>query len=349
MLLALTVATLSPATVPAAASDQGIPVEDLAAQLPLQDEFAILASRIEEKFPADYSSARVADDLSFEVAFTREVPLAAAAMIEQSGLSVSLVEGIGWTNAQLQSTTERIHYAVYEQLGPGVVTSPDVGKSTITVLVQPGSEDIARSVIERAKANGGLPEGWALKVVGEEASHGEDAVYGGASLSSCTSGFSVSNSLYPNGLITAAHCSNSQTYTGGIALSFRAASSTRDVQWHSVSGHTAQKSFYYKPGTLEFVTGKANPVVGQTLCKNGKSTGRTCDVTYLDNQCRDSYCDMMTMSNRKAAPGDSGGPWYSGPTAYGVHSGYVTINGAARDMFTPINSALTALSLGLKY
>ena len=56
MLLALTVATLSPATVPAAASDQGIPVEDLPAQLPLQDEFAILASRIEEKFPADYSS-----------------------------------------------------------------------------------------------------------------------------------------------------------------------------------------------------------------------------------------------------------------------------------------------------
>lgn len=92
----------------------------------------------------------------------------------------------------------------------------------------------------------------------------------------------------------------------------------------------------------------ANPVVGQTLCKYGKTTGYTCDTTYLDNQCRDTYCDMMTLVSRKASGGDSGGPWFWSTTAYGVHSGWVTIWGVARDMFTPINSGLSALGITLK-
>lgn len=331
------------------AAEQGVSIEHLEAQLPLQSEFAVLAGELEEKFPEDFSNARVLKDLSFEISFAREIPNEAKVMIKSSGLTVTVVENVGWTNVQLETLTERFHYAVYDLLGDGVVTSPDPSTRAITVLVPPGSEDAARAAITRIQTTVELPDGWGLTVAPEEVdAHGEDAVYGGASLTSCTSGFSVFNSLYPNALITAAHCSNTQTYTGGISLSFRAESTTRDVQWHSVSGHTAQNAFYYQPGTLEFVTGKANPVVGQTLCKNGKTTGRTCDVTYVDNQCRGAYCDMMTMTNRKANSGDSGGPWHSGPTAYGVHSGYINLNGAPRDMFTPINSGLSALSLGLK-
>lgn len=79
------------------------------------------------------------------------------------------------------------------------------------------------------------------------------------------------------------------------------------------------------------------------LCKYGQTSGHTCDTTYLDNQCRDGYCDMMTMVHRYAAPGDSGGPWYSGNTAYGIHSGFVTIWAAQRDMFTPINRPCSVL------
>lgn len=86
----------------------------------------------------------------------------------------------------------------------------------------------------------------------------------------------------------------------------------------------------------------------KTREKLGRTTFYTCDTTYLDNQCRDSWCDMMTMSSRLADGGDSGGPWFWSTTAYGIHSGWITIGGAPRDMFTPINSGLSVLGVNLK-
>jgi hypothetical protein len=99
---------------------------------------------------------------------------------------------------------------------------------------------------------------------------------------------------------------------------------------------------------LSPVTSWANPVEGQSLCKYGKNTHYTCDVTFKDNECRDNYCDMMTMQHRYAASGDSGGPWFAGNTAYGVHSGYKTLSSSLRDMFTPVSTAFGALEVNLK-
>jgi streptogrisin C len=70
--------------------------------------------------------------------------------------------------------------------------------------------------------------------------------YGGANLSTCTSGFTVRNFVtLVNGVLTAAHCSNTQTYTQppngpAYALTFMGGRNdgNQDAQWmDSTGGH----------------------------------------------------------------------------------------------------------------
>lgn len=345
--------TLAPEAIASLTTLTGVDLpaqSSLEAEMARQNDFATLATRLDEEYPSDFAGAYILADSTFELRFAGAAPEAAISTVTATSMEISIVEWTGISAQELSRITEILHFAIYEQVGRGVATSPNAREGSITIFVPDERLDVARSAFQVALSQvGSSASGLKITLTSEGGgASGEDAIYGGGILTSCTSGFSVQNSLYPNALMTAAHCGNSQTYTGGIALSFRAESSTRDVQWHSSSSQTASPSFYSNSGVLSFVGGKANPVVGQTLCKYGKTTGRTCDTTYLDDQCRDSYCDMMTMTHRYASGGDSGGPWFSGNTAYGIHSGWVTIWLAERDMFTPINSGLTALSLGLK-
>jgi hypothetical protein len=314
-----------------------------------QNYFAVVATRIEEENPKDFAGARVSDD-GFVVAFKEGAPAGALRILRAAEVQISVRENVGWSQSEITSAGEAIHFAVHEAVGDGTSTSIDTFTGRIELSVPQAGVSTAANVIERWTAENSTSSRFDIEVVAAPPTGaGQDLIYGGGSLTSCTAGFSVTASGFPSGLITAGHCPNSQTYlTGGsVPLSFRTASASRDVQWHS-SSTAAPAQFFVGPSSLRNVTGKANPVVGQTLCKYGKTTGYTCDSTYIDNQCRDTYCDMMTMVNRQASGGDSGGPWFWSNTAYGVHSGYVTIWGSPRDMFTPINSGLSALGVSLK-
>ncbi|MEI3614887.1 hypothetical protein [Pseudogracilibacillus sp. SO30301A] len=44
---------------------------------------------------------------------------------------------------------------------------------------------------------------------------------------------------------------------------------------------------------------------------------------------------MTAVSRHITSGGDSGGPWFYGGTAYGIHSGYQTISNVKRSQFTP--------------
>ncbi|AXH96606.1 trypsin-like serine protease [Ornithinimicrobium avium] len=159
----------------------------------------------------------------------------------------------------------------------------------------------------------------------------------------------MKNAYYSHGLLTAEHCSNSQTYAGRDILYFRGvlAKQYGDVQWHS-SSEAASASFYYTSGQRRTITATVNAVKGQSLCKYGKTTSNTCDDVYRTGQCRGDYCNLIMMKNRKADSGDSGGPVFWGHHGYGVHSGYKTYLLKNRDMYTPIRSTATQLGLTVK-
>ncbi|TDC74644.1 S1 family peptidase [Streptomyces hainanensis] len=162
---------------------------------------------------------------------------------------------------------------------------------------------------------------------------GGDAIYADVGWR-CSLGFNVrSGSSYY--FLTAGHCT-ADPY-GGPTPPY--------PLWHNGSawiGYTAGSSFPVNdfgivaydpqpssvPGTVAgggTITGFANPVVGQSACRSGSTTGVRCgSVTGLgwtvDYGNGEVVYDMI-QTNICAEPGDSGGPLWSGATGLGLTSG----------------------------
>lgn len=104
----------------------------------------------------------------------------------------------------------------------------------------------------------------------------------------------------------------------------------------ATGSHTFTDDFYYKNQTdTRDVSARGVEVLGQTLWRYGKTTGRESDTVYKKDQCNGVRCGLTAMHNREAASGDSGGPWYAWRTAYGVHQGGIWIWYKKRGVFTP--------------
>lgn len=162
-------------------------------------------------------------------------------------------------------------------------------------------------------------------------------VYGGLTLTDCTSGFTVQNGSGTLGISTAGHCQSVQQYNNRLLpLLGEAFSGSSDAQWHDAPGlHLTNRVFdgvsdatspNYRPVTA--TKSRAAQVIGEFVCKYGMTTGHTCgtisSTTYVPSYVPGPsatfiYVDSPTQD--QSEPGDSGGPWFSGETAYGIHSG----------------------------
>lgn len=162
---------------------------------------------------------------------------------------------------------------------------------------------------------------------------------GGANLSSCTSGFVVQNSAGTTGVLTAAHCGDSQTYyefgTGtSYAMTYVAGrlDADHDIQWHTTT-HGEYPEFYADLTTsARILTGRryrSSTAVGNTVCHRGKTTGYSCgQVASTTHQptysgaCGTQTCNAVYIrvsgSELACYSGDSGGPWFNGQTAFGI-------------------------------
>lgn len=166
--------------------------------------------------------------------------------------------------------------------------------------------------------------------------------YGGLKLDNsnfgyCTSGFAVqSGSTY--GVLTAGHCEDSATWTGGsLTFQGQVCGSGSDVQWHT-HGITKPWFQYSSSGAVREVYGqksRANQVIGEYICKQGQTTGQTCGNLISKSfqpgwlQCSPHTATYLRLnaSSSLVLGGDSGGPVYSGNTAYGLVSGSQYNNG----------------------
>ncbi|MER5650943.1 hypothetical protein [Streptosporangium sp. NPDC002524] len=159
----------------------------------------------------------------------------------------------------------------------------------------------------------------------------------------CTSGFSVRiNGV--NGVATAMHCYNYMRYDGatgviayGNAATTTPAGANIDLQWHrTLSGHSTSAQFY--DGSIERTVSSAqNAVVGDTVCHYGIGTGYArCSEVEILAVCYTpedlTFCGLAATEEYVSTGGDSGGPWFTGYTARGIHSGY---DGLGRSLYTP--------------
>ena len=173
---------------------------------------------------------------------------------------------------------------------------------------------------------------------------------GGRGMRTCTSGFAaVTRDTRVYGILTAGHCSNSQSMQGVSLPWVKGYESRRaDAQFHRIptgSGHALHDDYVCNTsGWWHAVCDVSGDTTRSSMqesyaCHTGSNTGTTCgtvtDISY--RPIAGDACRYGSETGRKIAcssvfvnvegpslyscAGDSGGPWFNLGTAYGIHMG----------------------------
>lgn len=318
------------------AADQGVSIQEALHRLRLQQAAGDLNARLAAAEPATYAGLYAEHSPRYRVVarFTHDGqrtlqrhvaggPLAAFAQAEPASVPL----------AQLQARLEAAHRAM-QRAGIRADGGLDLRANRAEVYVRPANAAAARAVLAGARGEATVVSVDHLA----RPEHG-DFLHGGLHLSTCTSGFTVTNSSGRKGITTSAHCGNSQSHDGK-ALSFvsERQGGSYDIQWHDRSGATFNATFW-DGDSHRNVTGtrsRSNQSVGDYVCKYGKTTGYTCGYIETTSYCYDGACTWIRVGRdgyNLSEGGDSGGPWFNGGTAFGSHtlgigddSAYMAVN-----------------------
>ncbi|MDV3457465.1 hypothetical protein RZN05_10760 [Sphingomonas sp. HF-S4] len=182
-------------------------------------------------------------------------------------------------------------------------------------------------VLERVEANLGLHGGGRLDGIDP----------GNGKRYRCTTGYAVTDGTR-SGITTAAHCLDDMTYYdpqgGPIPLSFvgQWGWGYHDVQIHT--GAAPERPLIYSDTArtierpVEAQIAKPSTRAGDFVCHRGESSGYSCaEVELLDFAPAADLCGgpclptWVTVAGPSCKGGDSGGPVFSGTTAFGVVKG----------------------------
>ena len=352
------------------ARESGIDPDALADRLEFQAEVDAVLDPLIERYVTVFSSAGYSSDGDAYVSFVGAVPAAVAEALADHP-RISARGGAALSAEKAGELNEAVAQAVAEVL-------PRDGELTTFVEPQTGEIDVAvaegraESVIEdaaveayqehaprrmRARAVRAVEVDVdpTLENVDEAISGGESMALRGTSATVCTAGFPAASGGVA-GMLTAKHCPANLTVGSGDRLynaSISTANSAGDVQWHR-SKVSVNATFRYDWG--DYRTVAAHPVlkVGTRVCRFGAATGTGtgCDDVKYVSACTKypnltyTICDLaMTEGWTGSAAGDSGGPWFYGGNAYGIHSGTNSRDGASRNWFTSSRRALADMGL----
>lgn len=215
----------------------------------------------------------------------------------------------------------------------------------VVLLVTP--EDAKRFGFEtieaRAEKIGGVP----IRVVLNNLTESNMAIDGGGRVEGmntvtkrrnlCTTAFVVTNGE-TNAITTAAHCPDQLTYidrdgsTTELPLIGSWGAAYQDVQING-SPDSPQPLFYSNrgAGTQRRVVSWRNAAstrAGDFVCHYGESSGYSCSTVELTDYAPPGelcagFCSptWITVKGPNCIPGDSGGPVFSGETAFGIAKG----------------------------
>ena len=314
------------------AKQHGVTVDEAFRRFRLQDVAGGLDAELSSKEADTFAGLWVEHTPKFKVVvlFTRNTEekikpyrqkyVELANIVEVRKAEMSLVE--------LQNTQNEISSSAWN-LGIPVASDINVYENRVEIAV------IDRVQFDNAVLAGKLVLPWYVDVITVESlGELEAEIYGGLSLSTCTSGFAVKNSSGTKGITTAAHCENSQSYSG-VSLPFQSENygTYYDIQWHTAPGFTVTNKIKTTSfGTTNIINAtksRSEQSVGNWVAKYGKSTGFTAgyisskiympgipnaQATFIRVDNTAGYSDL-------SSEGDSGGPWFVSNTAWGSHCG----------------------------
>jgi hypothetical protein len=244
----------------------------------------------------------------------------------------------GQAETSYNQQTERVEALVYSPVSPP--SAPTVGTNARQAIAQQMPEitlpdvDVTVStdpLLETETLRGGVRL--------------RDRKLPNGNFDTCTSGFSVKviegeGNADERGLLTARHCENDLIYYSALTSTerFRLADADRflpmnqgDIQYHRGLREKVGPSFYYAVGKYRAVTKRVKPRTGMRACLFGRKTEgtydgkRTCtevdDLGVSAKYGSQDYDGLARTDRRVSRTGDSGGPWFWGGGAIGIHSG----------------------------
>lgn len=249
--------------------------------------------------------------------------------IDGLGLAaVARIQQVQRTLEQLRADQAAVS-AVADGIGIDIAAGVDQSEGRVKVFVET-SDDAGRL------ASVPLPE--SVVLVQRSLPTPAVEIYGGLSLSPCTSGFNVqqTNGSSEQGVTTAAHCDEPVSYNGTtLPLVDDLYQDSTDAQWHTTPGFTdPNKIRVTSSGTTRNVTSRKplnQMVEGEAVCKYGKTTLFDCgdieivpfdpgDVCVPSSNNTFVYVVPNPNAGDMAESGDSGGPvFHDNPAkAYGT-------------------------------
>lgn len=352
------------------AQASGLDLGDLERRAELQAEVDSVLDPLIEKYESSYSSAGFTDDGTAYIAFVGDVPDEVMAVLADHP-HIDARGGAALSETAASELNKTVAHAVADVLPAEselvTVIEPQTGSVDIAVAhghTESRVEEVAVEAYQdaaprrlRARANDAVDVqvDTSLENVDEAVNGGDAMSTRGSTSLRCTAAFPATNGSLA-GILTAKHCADNLTIGGGDKLfnaSIFTSNSRGDAQWHrSKVGVNAR--FRYDTGKFRPVS--AHPVlkVGTRVCRYGAATGQgsRCDEVKYVSACTKypnltyTICDLaMTEGWTGSAAGDSGGPWYYGNNAYGIHSGTNVRDGVSRNWFTSSRKALSAMGL----
>lgn len=175
-------------------------------------------------------------------------------------------------------------------------------------------------------------------------------ITGGKTEEGCTLGFTVVNKDNKKGVVTAGHCANSMK---GLNFVNEIIAGNIDAQFLTGKvGTTIKNTFRSNEKQYRKVrkTMSRDKMLGLMVCHWGatsyKSCGEITSINRIAPNSRNIRLDLVTVQGEKLTcqGGDSGGPWFSGQTAFGIHLGLI---GSATCAFSSIQEVEKELGVNV--
>ena len=350
------------------ADETEVTLEEAKRRLNLQEEIGNLRKRLAEEEGSTFGGLWTEHSPDYRVvaAFTES----GSETLERYQKSAGLAEAI-----QVKSVDTTLSSLMATQSAADLSSGRTPIATESAVIVKDNVVEVYtldKEGLKRALDNAG--ESFGQKVVVKEVSelsspahgssiHGGEHVIGDDGLG-CTTGFAVQEVIdYDDGdpvygetgITTAGHCHDSQS-RGTLELTYEDGDvgGSVDVQWHTAAGYTPDNvisfgSSYHRSITSE--RHRSSQGSGDWVCKYGWNTGQGCGWIVTTSfrpkwggyDWNKTWVRVRNPSRSLAAPGDSGGPWYLGNTAYGTTSAWNRPRSAAHN--EAVYMAINYLSL----
>ena len=314
------------------AADFGVTIEEARRRLNLQDSVGLLDEGLTANESATFAGLWIQHEPEFRIVtrFTQGGATAVRSYVADGPLDGLVDVRTAAATLNELMTAQDSATAKAKGVGVPVESEIDVVGNRVKLFVV----DKARLESSLAASGVQLPDEVDVVTV-SELSQKTTNLHAGLTLVPCTAGFAVIHSDGREGISTAAHCEEDVSFNG-TDLDFVEGriGAEYDVEWFEAPTFTLRGLMY--DGTnyrvVSNTKSRSQQSVGNYVCKYGKATFYKCgNITTKDFKPDDGDgCNNCTYSatfvrvhdyqngNDLSLGGDSGGPWFSGNTAYGM-------------------------------